>query len=246
MGGGLSIVARNPNPQPGGYTTEDRGGRVDAMASSPLTAQPVSVQAVTASAQRATTMGQPQMGQPQMGHASMMTPTMGATALQAQPVRPILRDEMAALRDRPVGERRRNALGCQFVARRRWSSVTDPVAARGAAELEPNSSGLLPVKAAAEQVAPQALQVAAAQAKCAKALTLFEKMTSRLPVRARAVFRAGMCRWRSVRNRGSRRTAAAGAAFAQSRSHGPFGATARKRKCSTSRFPAPPGELRLV
>ena len=195
MGGGLSIVARNPNPQPGGYAADDRGGRVDAVASSPLTAQSIGVQAVTASAaQRGMTMGQPQMG-----HSSMMAPTMGATALQAQPVRPILRDEMAALEGitqksvERAHERQSagNFQGGNFVAppameARSQPTVSQPVV-QPASTAGSNPGINLSVKAAAEQprasepVAPQALQAPmTAQGEVRKkAPTLFEKMTSR-------------------------------------------------------------------
>ncbi len=196
MGGGLSIVARNPNPQPGGYAADDRGGRADAVASSPLTAQSVGVQAVTASAQRASAMGQaytgqPQMGHTQLGHTGMMTPTMGATALQAQPVRPILRDEMAALEgiaqkpvERPVVER--PSVG-NFVAPPAMEARQQPILSQPVVQPSVPASVNLSVRPAIEQprtvesVTPQALQVPAApQAEARrKAPTLFEKMTSR-------------------------------------------------------------------
>ncbi|MBI2254884.1 MAG: cell division protein FtsZ [Proteobacteria bacterium] len=184
MGGGLSIVARNPNPQPGGFVAEPR---MDAVASSPLTAQPISVQAVTASANRAMTMGQPQMG-----HTAMMTPTMGATALQAQPMRPILKDEMAALegitQKQPERQLERSTVGT-FVAppameARQQPTMAQPVVQPSAAAPSLNLSARPAVEQQrAETVMPQALQNSMVQAPQAearkKAPTLFEKMTSR-------------------------------------------------------------------
>ena len=214
MGGtNLSIVARNPNPQAsglqasglqaGGYQGDS--GRGDAVASGMMTAQPVSMQSVTASAQRAGSQGQPQMGQPQMGHTSMMTPTMGATALQAHPARPILSDEMSAL-DRIAqkpAERQvdRNTAG-NFVAppameARAQPAVSQPVVQQQPApQPTPQPTSLnLGVAAASEQprfapepVAPQALQAAPTlQAEARKkAPTLFEKMTSRFAGQGKA------------------------------------------------------------
>nr|WP_298686778.1 cell division protein FtsZ [uncultured Dongia sp.] len=202
MGGtNLSIVARNPNPQAGGLQAsghqaggyQGEGGRVDAVGSSTMTAQPVSMQSVTASAQRAASMGQPQMG-----HTSMMTPTMGANALQAHPARPILRDEMSAL-DRiaakPAGQQmsERQPQAGNFVAppameARSQPAVSQPVVQQQQPAPQPMPSISLGVAAASEQprfaaepLAPQALQPAPIlQAETRKkAPTLFEKMTSR-------------------------------------------------------------------
>ncbi|MBK8161117.1 MAG: cell division protein FtsZ [Rhodospirillaceae bacterium] len=198
MGGtNLSIVARNPNPQAsglqaGGYQGD--GGRSDAVASSAMTAQPVSMQSVTASAQRASGMGQPQMG-----HTSMMTPTMGATALQAHPARPILRDEMSALdriAQKPAERQAERNTAGNFVAppameARTQPTVSQPVVQQQQPAPQPTAptTGLnLGVAATSEQprfapepVAPQALQAAPTlQAEARKkAPTLFEKMTSR-------------------------------------------------------------------
>jgi cell division protein FtsZ len=189
MAGGLSIVARNPNPQPGalagGFAAESR---VDAVASSPLSAQPVSVQAVTASANRAMTMSQPQMG-----HTAMMTPTMGATALQAQPVRPILKDEMAALEGitqrQPERQPERPSAGA-FIAPPAMEARQQPMVAQPV--IQPTAAPALNLSARpaveqprAETVTPQALQNSMLQSPAPqaearkKAPTLFEKMTSR-------------------------------------------------------------------
>jgi cell division protein FtsZ len=186
MSSGLSIVARNPNPQPGGFTAEPR---MDAMASSPLAAQPVSVQAVTASARAATSMSHPQMG-----HTAMMTPTMGATALQAQPARPILKDEMAALEvsvspKQPERQSDRPSAGA-FIAppameARQQPMMAQPVVQPSVAAPSLNLSARPAVEQPrAETVPAQALQNAMQQPNLQaearkKAPTLFEKMTSR-------------------------------------------------------------------
>lgn len=189
MNGGLSIVARNPNPQPGAFVGESRG---ESQMSAPLTAQPVTmqpvgVQAVTASAQRATTMGQPHMGQPHMGQATMMTPTMGATALQAQPVRPILKDEMAALEgitqkqaERPAERPSAgNFVAPPAVEARQQPAVAQPVVQPAPSVTFTANAAVQPPRAA-ETVTPQALQASAPQGEPRKkAPTLFEKMTSR-------------------------------------------------------------------
>ena len=199
MGGtNLSIVARNPNPQASGLQAgvyQGDGGRSDAVASSSMTAQPVNMQSVTATAQRASGMGQPQMGQPQMGHTSMMTPTMGATALQAHPARPILRDEMSALdriAQKPTERQAERNTAGNFVAPPAMEARSQPVVSQSVVQQQPAPqpapSITLGVAAASEQqrqepqpVAPQALQAAPTlQAETRKkAPTLFEKMTSR-------------------------------------------------------------------
>ncbi len=181
MASGLSIVARNSNPQPGGFTADSR---VDAMPASPLVAQPVSVQAVTASAQRTGTTGHPQMG-----HTAMMTPTMGATALQAQPMRAILKDELAALEGSiKQAERQpeRSSVGA-FIAPpameiRQQPMMAQPVVQSSlAAPSTAFSANPAIDQTRMETVTPQALQSAMvpnAEAR-KKAPTLFEKMTSR-------------------------------------------------------------------
>ncbi|WP_374384078.1 cell division protein FtsZ [Dongia sp.] len=191
MAGGLSIVARNPNPQPGGFAANPQSAgftaaesRVDAVASSPLSAQPLNVQAVTASGQRATTMGQPQMGH------TMMTPTLGATALQAQPVRPILKDEMATLEGmtqrQPERQPERPIAGT-FIAPPAMEARQQPTMAQPVVQPNPQPTFSVGVSAKpiveqprVETVTPQALQASAPQAEMRKkAPTLFEKMTSR-------------------------------------------------------------------
>jgi cell division protein FtsZ len=206
MGGtNLSIVARNPNPQSGGYAVEDRSGsRVDAVGNG-MVAQSAGMQAVTASAQRAPMMSG---NYPQMGHTGMVTPTMGATALQAHPARPILRDEMSAL-DRiaakPVERQPDRPTAGHFVAppameARSQPALSQPVLQQPASQSTPMAPsvnlganlGLATVNEprhfSPEPVAPQALQtpmMGAVQPQMGqpdmrkRAPTLFEKMTSR-------------------------------------------------------------------
>jgi cell division protein FtsZ len=184
MGGGLSIVARNPNPQSGGFAGDDR-----TMAG--ISVQPVSVQpahSVTAQAggQR------PSASQPQMGHSHMMTPTMGATALQAQPARPILKDEMSALEaitTRPAERSfdRAPDNGGAFIApaameaRSNQPAMAQPVMTQPA----PRTSAPAPTQSyAPESVPPQALQASTGADQRQpdvrkRAPSLFEKMTSR-------------------------------------------------------------------
>lgn len=201
MGGtNLSIVARNPNPQSGGYQAD--GGRVDAVGGSSLSAPSAGVQAVTASAQRAMAS----MSQPQMGHTGMITPTMGSSALQAHPARPILRDEMSALDriaakpvERQVPERQMgNFVAPPAMEARQQPTMSQPVVQQQPApqpmpSLTPSLTlGVATVteqpRYAPEPVAAQALQVAPTmQAETRKkAPTLFEKMTSRFAGQTKA------------------------------------------------------------
>ncbi|WP_374366905.1 cell division protein FtsZ [Dongia sp.] len=189
MGGGLSIVARNPNPQTGGYAGEDR-------TSAGISVQPVSVQAVQAHSVTAQAGGQrPSASQPQMGHSQMMTPTMGATALQAQPARPILKDEMSALeaittRPQERAFDRAPDNGGAFIAPPAMEARSAQPAMAHAVVSQPAPRMSAPAATqgysmpAAETVTPQALQaspnVDARQPDARKrAPSLFEKMTSR-------------------------------------------------------------------
>ncbi|MDY0871123.1 cell division protein FtsZ [Dongia rigui] len=195
MSSGLSIVARNPNPQPGSFAANPQSGgftaepRMDAVGSGSLAAQSVGVQAVNASARSATTMGHPQMG-----HTAMMTPTMGATALQAQPVRPILKDEMTAL-EVSVGQKQPERQpdrpsSSAFIAPPAMEARQQPMMAQPVVQPSVSASSLnLSARPAFEQpraetVPAQALQNAMQQPTGQgearkKAPTLFEKMTSR-------------------------------------------------------------------
>jgi cell division protein FtsZ len=203
MGGGLSIVARNPNPQmSGGQMGDDRGGAA-------ISVQPASVQAhsVTASAQRAPmmqaggqAMAQPQYAQPQYGQVHMTAPTMGATALQAQPTRPILKDEMSALEAitaRPADRmperapERNDSNSGAFIAppamEARQPQMSQPQMSQPqmaqpqmTQPAAPRPTAPQPNYAPAETVTPQALQATGPAAHPAKrAPSLFEKMTSR-------------------------------------------------------------------
>ena len=200
MAGGLSIVSRNPNPQ-AGMTVEDRG--VAAISVQPAAMQPVAGHAVTASAVRAPIMHA--AVQPQYGHAQMMAPTMGATALQAQPARPILKDEMSALESitQRSAERsfdRAPDAGGAFIAPPAMEARGAPAIAQSvvpqAARPQVQQVSHTPAPTftpapMAESVPPQALQADARQAGLQqegrkKAPSLFEKMTSRFAIQAKA------------------------------------------------------------
>jgi cell division protein FtsZ len=192
---GLSIVARNPNLQ----ATAVGGGE---ERSAGISAQPVAMpqaHAVTAHAAPRAAMGQvqmpqPQTGQPQMGHMQMTTPIMGANALQAQPSRPILKDEMSALeaiagRSTVQAPDRSEPSGATFIAppameaRPSQPLTAQPVISQPAIAQPQAAAATRPAAAmVADGVAPQALQAGsdAGQTEARRRPpSLFEKMTSR-------------------------------------------------------------------
>jgi cell division protein FtsZ len=210
MGGNLSIVARNPNPQ-AAMAAEDRG--FAGVSVQPVGVQPVQAHSVTAhaaasGAQRApmmqaatqATMGQPMMGQPQYGHTQMTAPTMGANALQPQPVRPILKDEMSALEAitvRPTDRTfdRAPDSGGAFIAPPAMEARSTPAAAHAAVpqqvaapapKLSAPAVSQTYAPASADMVAPQALKAPAQPDTRKRAPSLFEKMTSRFGAQAKS------------------------------------------------------------
>ena len=201
MAGGLSIVSRNPNPQ-AGMAVEDRGSA--AVSVQPAAMQPMAAHSVTASAVRAPIMQT--AAQPQYGHTQMMAPTMGATALQAQPARPILKDEMSALesitqrQSERVAERtfdRAPDAGGAFIAPPAMEARGAPAIAQSvvpqAARPQVQQASYAPAPTftpapmVAETVTPQALQADVRK----KAPSLFEKMTSRFASQAKAATHMG-------------------------------------------------------
>ncbi|HJT15474.1 MAG TPA: cell division protein FtsZ [Dongiaceae bacterium] len=186
--GGERIVAR-----------ADTGGYAAPAAAAPMTAHAVAPQARPAAGFGMITtpkVAQPTMSAPQ--HQQAMThPTMGATALQAQPARqPILKDEMAAL-DRLVSRQpervERTIDDRPFIA---------PPASEPAMRAQPQVAEPVVPQARMQQPAPQmaaqapSLQIPSPQAPVAqppaltvdpphveqrrRAPSLFEKVTSRL------------------------------------------------------------------
>lgn len=204
MGGNLSIVARNPNPQ-AAMAAEDRGATSVTM--QPVGVQPLQGHAVTGSAQRAPVMqaaAQVNLGQPQYGHTQMTAPTFGANALQAQPARPILKDEMSALEAIAVRSTERTQErsfdraednGGSFIAPPAMEARSTPAAAHAVVPQQvaaPAPKLSAPVvnqgyaPAPADMVAQQALKAPAQPDTRKRAPSLFEKMTSRFGAQAKS------------------------------------------------------------
>jgi cell division protein FtsZ len=157
----LSLVARNPNPQPSGeYMAEDRGtmraepmaGVTTAMASQPMTASQTFPGATTARAS-APNYAQPTAQAAQQSYIPPMPTSVGATALQSEPMmRPSAEPMLPRAPERPLPEQR------AFVA---------PPAMEPSLRAQP---------AMAEPVTPRVAEPAVERK---KAPSLFEKVTSR-------------------------------------------------------------------
>ena len=220
--GGLSLVPRTMSVA--GQSGGDAGDRAVARAETgfapsaapgvaPAAAATMAGHAVAPQGRPAAGFGmaapkvaQPTMsaGQPQQTHPAMMThPTMGATALQAQPARqPILKDEMAALDrlvsrspervERPIDDRPFIAPAASEPSMRTQPQVAEPVVPQARApQPEPQS-----VRPAAPMAQSPSVHMPSPQAPAVQppALTvdpphveqrrrtpsLFEKVTSRL------------------------------------------------------------------
>ncbi|HEX9446550.1 MAG TPA: cell division protein FtsZ, partial [Dongiaceae bacterium] len=164
----LSLVARNPNPQPSGdYAVDDRGGLrsepmaavATAMANQPMGSS-AGIPTMTASGQARSVA--PGLGQPmasaahQAGYAAPMPTSVGATALQSEPMH------------RPMAETNPNRMADQ-------RSFVPPPAYEPALRAQPTM---------AEPVTPRAAEPMIERK---KAPSLFEKVTSRFtsqPARA--------------------------------------------------------------
>jgi cell division protein FtsZ len=214
--GNLSLV---PRAVPAGAQTGGDGGdRAVARAEpgfTPAAASPIAAHAVAPQVRPAgfgmvTTpkVAQPTMsaGQPQpQSHPAMTHPTVGATALQAQPARqPILKDEMAALDrlisrpvervERPIDDRPFIAPPASEPATRAQPQVADPVVPQARASQAAPQPG--PTSQAAASAQAPSVQMPAPQAPAVqppaltidpphveqrrRAPSLFEKVTSRL------------------------------------------------------------------
>jgi cell division protein FtsZ len=200
--GNLTLVPRamQAAPQNGG----DAGDRTVARADGGYTAAsaaPMSAHAVAPQARPAGfgMVQAPKVAQPTMssGQQPMMHPTMGATALQAQPARqPVLKDEMAALDrliSRPVERVERPIDNRPFIAppaseptMRVQPQVAEPVVPQGRMQQpEPQTTAQAPsLQMPAPQapvVQPPALTIDPPHVEQRRrAPSLFEKVTSRL------------------------------------------------------------------
>jgi cell division protein FtsZ len=211
--GNLSLV---PRTMQAATPQADGGERIVARAetsyaapaAAPMTAHAVAPQARPAGFGMITTpkVAQPTMSAPQQ--QPMIHPTMGATALQAQPARqPILKDEMAALDrlvsrqpervERTIDDRPFIAPPASEPAMRAQPQVAEPVVPQGRMQ-QPAHQPVPQPQMAAPQMSAQApsLQMPSPQAPVAqppaltidpphveqrrRAPSLFEKVTSRL------------------------------------------------------------------
>ncbi|WP_119300217.1 cell division protein FtsZ [Dongia deserti] len=209
-GANLSLVPRTVPvmTQPGGDVGDRAVARTE-TGFTPAAASPMAAHAVAPQARPAAGFGMvttPKVAQPTMstGQQQPMThPTMGATALQAQPARqPILKDEMAALDrliarpvarvERPIDDKPFMAPPASEPATRMQPQVAEPVVPQARApqpESAPAPQAAAPAQASSMQMpSPQAPAVQppnltvdpphAEQRR--RAPSLFEKVTSRL------------------------------------------------------------------
>jgi cell division protein FtsZ len=207
--GNLTLVPRTmQTAQLSGGDTGDRavarvdGGYTAAPVAAPMTAHAVAPQARPAGFGMITTkVAQPTMsaGQQPQPHPTMSHPTIGATALQAQPARqPILKDEMAALDrlisrpvervERPIDDRPFIAPPASEPAMRAQPQVAEPVVPQMRMP-QPESQMTAPSAAQSLQmpapqapiVQPPALTIDPPHVEQRRrAPSLFEKVTSRL------------------------------------------------------------------
>ena len=199
--GNLSLV---PRTMQAATPAADGGDRIVARAetsyaaAAPMTAHAVAPQARPAGFGMITTpkVAQPTMSAPQH-QQPMIHPTMGATALQAQPARqPILKDEMAALDrlvsrqpervERQIDDRPFIAPPASEPAMRAQPQVAEPVVPQGrmqqpAPQMTASAPSLQMPSPQAPAVQPPALTIDPPHVEQRRrAPSLFEKVTSRL------------------------------------------------------------------
>jgi cell division protein FtsZ len=202
--GNLSLVARGVPQQPAadmgdrpaavGSYNQGGGfaqGGMGAPAAATMAAPQMRPTAMSGMAQAAMRVAQPMAQMSAQPTAQMMPQTIGNTALQAQPTRQVLVDEMAALDrlvSRPVERVERQIDDRPFVAppaaepaQRVQATIAEPVVqqpvAQAPAMREPTLSAPAP-QVPAQQ--PPALTVDAPHVERRRAPSLFEKVTSKL------------------------------------------------------------------
>ncbi|HWA48369.1 MAG TPA: cell division protein FtsZ [Dongiaceae bacterium] len=200
--GNLSLVARGVPQQPaadmgdrpaavGSYS---QGGFTSAPAAATMAAPQMRPTAMGGFAQAAMRVAQPTAQAASQPTAQMMPQTIGNTALQAQPTRQVLVDEMAALDrlvSRPVERVERQIDDRPFVAppaaepaQRAQAAIAEPVVQQPAAQApmmrEPTLSAATTQAPQVPAQQPPALTVEAPHAERRRAPSLFEKVTSKL------------------------------------------------------------------